>query len=87
MRGRRCEALRRIALVLTVALIMVAMLAVSALPAMASGNTDRRNEVACGHAPTVNGQERGPANAHESVPNDDVSGAPQETAHENIPCD
>jgi hypothetical protein len=79
--------MRRIALVLTVALLLVAMLAMSAMPAMASVGTDMRDEVACGHAPTVNGQERGPANAHEKVPNEDVSGAPQETAHENIPCD
>ena len=74
--------MRRIALVLTVALLLVVMLAAGAIPAMASmGETQRA--VACNSPAAMRGL--GPMKAHESVPNEDVPGAPQATAHENIP--
>ena len=70
-RGRRGDALRRIALVLTVALLMVAMLAASALPAMASNGAVASGGAACN---------QGTMTAHESgVPNK------SETSHMNIP--
>jgi hypothetical protein len=63
--------MRRIALVLTVALIMVAMLAASAMPVMASNGAEASGGAACN---------QGTMNAHESgVPNK------SETAHMNIP--
>jgi hypothetical protein len=73
--------LRRIALVLTVALLMVAMLAASAMPAMASvGETAR--QLACSSPAAVN--DLGPMKAHESLPPED---GPADTGHENIPCE
>ena len=65
--------MRRIALVLTVAFIMVAILAASALPVMASNGAAASGGAACN---------QGTMNAHEfGVPD-----APQtQTAHSNIP--
>ena len=64
--------MRRIALVLTVAFIMVAMLAASALPVMASNGAVASGGAACN---------QGTLNAHGSVPE-----APQtQTAHSSIP--
>jgi hypothetical protein len=72
MRERRDKALKRIALVLTVAFIMVTMLAASALPVMASNGAEASGGAACNP---------GTLNAHASVPE-----APQtQTAHSNIP--
>jgi hypothetical protein len=74
--------LRRIVLVLTVALLMVVMLAASAMPVMASmGETAR--QVAC-NSPAVTELEKGPLQAHESLP---PEGGPADTGHENIPCE
>jgi hypothetical protein len=63
--------LRRIALVLAVALLMVAMLAASAMPVMASNGAEKSGGAACNF---------GTMTAHES-------GVPHksETAHSNIP--
>ena len=64
--------MRRIALVVTVALLMVAMLAASAMPVMASNGAEARGGAACN---------QGTMNAHGSVPE-----APQtQSAHSNIP--
>ena len=63
--------MRRIALVVTVALIMVLMLAASAMPVMASNGAEASGGAACNQG-TMN---------HGSVPE-----APQtQTAHSNIP--
>ena len=63
--------MRRIAIVLTVALLMVAMLAASALPVMASNGAEQSGGAACN---------QGTRNAHErGVPHK------SETAHANIP--
>jgi hypothetical protein len=62
---------RRIALVLTVAFIMVAILAASALPVMASNGAAASGGAACNQG-TMNAHERG-------VPHK------SETAHMNIP--
>ena len=62
--------MRRIALVLTVAFIMVSMLAASALPVMASNGAEASGGAACN---------QGTLTAHGSVPE-----APQtQTAHEH----
>ena len=63
--------MRRIALVVTVALIMVLMLAASAMPVMASNGAEASGGAACN---------QGTMNAHES-------GVPHksETSHTNIP--
>jgi hypothetical protein len=62
--------LRRLTLVLTVAFIMVAMLAASALPVMASNGAEASGGAACN---------QGTLNAHASVPD-----VPQtQTAHEH----
>ena len=63
--------MRRIALVLAVALLMVVMLAASALPAMASNGAEASGGDACNQG-TMNAHERG-------VP------YKSETAHMNIP--
>ena len=64
--------MRRIVLVLTVAFIMVAMLAASAMPVMASNGAEASGGAACN---------QGTEHAHMSVPE-----APQtQTAHSNIP--
>jgi hypothetical protein len=61
--------MRRILVLVTVALIMVAMLAASALPAMASNGAEASGGAACN---------QGTMTAHES-------GVKSETAHINIP--
>jgi len=73
VRGRRCSTLRRIILVFAVALIMVAMLAASALPAMAA------NGPPCDKA-------IGLAKAHRHVPEGNPA-LGENPAHEHIPCD
>ena len=64
--------MRRLALVLAVAMQMAAMLAASALPAMASSGESASGAKVCS-APGI-------AHAHETVPEKN------ETAHSNIPC-
>ena len=65
--------MRRIVLVVTVALIMVAMLAASAMPVMASNGAEASGGAACN---------QGTMNAHSSLP---PEGGPADTGHANIP--
>ena len=64
--------MRRVALMLAVAMLMAAMLAASALPAMASSGERASGGKVC-NAPGI-------AHAHATVPEKN------ETAHSNIPC-
>ena len=64
--------MRRVALILAVAMLMAAMLAASALPAMASRGESASGGKVCS-APGI-------AHAHATVPEKN------ETAHNNIPC-
>ena len=64
--------MRRIALMLTVAMVMAAMVVASAVPAMASNGESASGGKVC-NAPGI-------AHAHATVPEKN------QTAHSNIPC-
>ena len=78
--------MRRVALMLTVAIVMAAMIVTSAMPAMATSKGESASGGKVCSAPGIE-------NAHESgVPEDEGHVVPGEaedhtmTAHENIPC-